>query len=280
VFLRHDAGHLYIAMRRPAVVNRHGEVVAWSKTAAGEDAPIWEDDSGEVFLADTVSGRVVHLGVSASGARYDALCSEADAKTEDSKWNGTWTSAVTASNSGLAIELAIPLKTLADAGLQTDRLGINFQINQRDISAEILRFPGGQGRDWKPKATNGEALTYLGLEGRAHCRNFTPLGLGAVPALKPRPFTVRLHFAEIEDAKPGERVFDVKLQEQVVLKGFDVVTAAGGPRKALVREFPHVMAGETLAVEFTTHAKTVTPRTAPILSGLEFFDEDFRANMR
>ncbi len=280
VFLRQDADHLFIAMKRLPVVNRLGAIVAWSKTAAGEDAPIWEDDSGEVFLSDAVSGKVVHLGVSASGARFDALCADANAKTEDSKWNGAWRSAVVANDTGLVIEFAIPLKTLAAAGLATDSLGINFQINQRDISAEILRFPGGQGRDWKPKQTNGEALTYLGLEGRAHCRNFTPLGLGTAPALKPRPFTVRLHFAEVEDAKPGERVFDVKLQDQVVIKDLDVVKAAGGPRKALVREFPHVMAGDTLTLEFISHTTPVKAGAAPILSGLEFFDEEFRAGAR
>ncbi len=275
VFLRQDADHLYIAMKRPSVVNRLGTVVAWSKTATGEDAPIWDDDSGEVFLTDMASGKVVHLGVSASGARYDALCGDANVKTEDGTWNGEWKSAIAADDTGLGIEFAIPLKTLAAAGLATDRLGINFQINQRDISAEILRFPGGQARDFKPKQTSGEALTFLGLEGRAHCRNFTPLGFGTRPALAPRPFTVRLHFAELEDVKPGERVFDVALQQKVVLKGLDVVTAAGGPRKALIREFPHVMAGDTLTLEFTSAAKPVTPRNGPILSGLEFFEEGF-----
>jgi len=274
VFLRQDASHLYIAIRRPPVLNRLREPVAWSRTAAGEDAPIWEDDSGEIFLTDSTSGKVVHLGVSASGARYDSLCG-GNAMAEDAKWDGAWTSAVIADTGGLAFEMAIPLKTLTDAGLQTDHLGINFQINQRDITAEVLRFPGGGVRNWKPKETNSEALAYLGLEGRAHCRNFTPLGLGALPKIEPRKFTVRLHFAELEDVKPGERVFDVKLQDQVVAKGLDVVTAAGGPRKAFVREFPHVIAGETLKVEFTPSAKTITPRTAPILSGLEFFEEGF-----
>jgi len=86
---------------------------------------------------------------------------------------------------------------------------------------------------------------------------------------------VRLHFAELEDVKPGERVFDVALQQKVVLKGLDVVTAAGGPHKALIREFPHVMAGDTLTLEFISAAKPVTPRNGPILSGLEFFEEGF-----
>jgi hypothetical protein len=182
---------------------------------------------------------------------------------------------VSADDLGLAFEFAIPLKTLAEAGLQTSSLAINLQMNQRDISGETLRFPGGGARDWKAKETNGEALTWLGLEGRAHCRNFTPLGLGAPPALSPRPFTVRLHFAELDDVKPGERVFDVKLQNRVVLKALDVVSAAGGARKALLREFQHVLAGETLKLEFTPASGAVTARGSPMLSALEFFEEGF-----
>jgi outer membrane protein assembly factor BamB len=274
VFLRQDAGHLYVAMKRPPVLGRLGVPSAWSKGAAGEDMPVWEGDSAEVFFSDAVSGKVVHLGVSASGARYDALCDSANTK-EERAWNGPWKSAVTADESGLAFELAIPLKTLAEAGLQTASLSVNFQMNQRDISGEALRFPGGGARDWKPKETSGEAQTWLGLEGRAHCRNFTPLGLGAPPALQPRPFAVRLHFAELDDVKPGERVFDVKLQDKVVLKALDVVSAAGGPRKALVREFPHVLAGDTLKLEFTPTTGALSARSSPILSGLEFFEEGF-----
>jgi outer membrane protein assembly factor BamB len=275
VFLRHDDRNLYVAMKRPAVTNRLGTIIAWKKDATGGDAAVWDDDSWEVFLGDNDSGKVVHLGVSASGARHDALCNDASAKAGDSSWNGAWTSAVTANESGLCIEMAIPWKTLTDAGLQKDRVGINFQSNQKDVSSEVLRFPGGVGRDWKSKETSSEALTYLGLEGRARCRNFTPLGLGIAPTIQPRPFTVRLHFAELDDVKPGERMFDVTLQGQVVEKSLDVVTAAGGPRKALVREFPHVLAGETLTVEFTSAAGNATRRTTPILSGLEFTEEGF-----
>ncbi|MCU0874642.1 MAG: PQQ-binding-like beta-propeller repeat protein, partial [Pirellulaceae bacterium] len=53
-------------------------------------------------------------------------------------------------------------------------------------------------------------------------------------------YTVRLHFAEPEDLQPGERVFDVRLQDEPVLKGFDIVQAAGAPRRAVVKEFAGV----------------------------------------
>ena len=63
-----------------------------------------------------------------------------------------------------------------------------------------------------------------------------------------RAFTVRLHFCELDDTKPGQRVFDVKIQGKVVAKGLDVVKETGGRYKALVKEYKGVRAGESLSV--------------------------------
>lgn len=273
-FLCHDATTLYIAARRPAVKGRLGKTVPWTKTVSGEDANVWDDDSFEVFLSDDHSGRVVHLGVSASGARYDALADGSAEKPEDRQWNADWKSEVAADETALVVQLAIPWKTIEAAGLKKDRLAVNFQMNQKDTSGESPRSPG---RPWSPKATgtSGEALSYLGILGREHCINFAPLGLGSPPKNEPRLFTVRLHFAEPDDIKPGQRVFDVKLQDKTVLKGFDVVKEAGGVRTALVKEFKNVPASEVMALEFIASAKELTAASAPILSALEIYDEAF-----
>jgi hypothetical protein len=50
-------------------------------------------------------------------------------------------------------------------------------------------------------------------------------------------YTVTLKFAEIWFAKAGERVFDVAINDQAVLEKFDVAAAAGGPRRAIDKEF-------------------------------------------
>ena len=55
-----------------------------------------------------------------------------------------------------------------------------------------------------------------------------------VPVGGPKPtYTVRLYFAEPDELKPGERVFDVLLGGRKVLENFDVAAAAGGPIAAL-----------------------------------------------
>ena len=47
-----------------------------------------------------------------------------------------------------------------------------------------------------------------------------------------RTYTVRLHSAEPDDVKLGERVFDVAMQGKTVPQRFDVVREAGGAEPA------------------------------------------------
>jgi outer membrane protein assembly factor BamB len=86
-------------------------------------------------------------------------------------------------------------------------------------------------------------------------------------------YTVRLAFAELDTAAPGTRVFDVKLQEQVVAKDFDPVREAGGPGRALVKEFRGVTAKDQLVVELIAPAKEPKGGSMPVLQGLEVLRE-------
>jgi outer membrane protein assembly factor BamB len=54
-------------------------------------------------------------------------------------------------------------------------------------------------------------------------------GLRVLTVKLPKPglYTVRLHFAEIEAAKPGVRVFDLLIQDRVVAKALDIAGRAG-----------------------------------------------------
>ena len=88
---------------------------------------------------------------------------------------------------------------------------------------------------------------------------------------QPRPYTVRLVFAEMEGRGPGERVFGVRLQDRTVEAKLDVAAAAGGPRRSLVREYRGILAGDTLTLELVP-ADTPT-QAPPILSGIEIVAE-------
>jgi hypothetical protein len=50
-------------------------------------------------------------------------------------------------------------------------------------------------------------------------------------------YNVTLKFAEIWFTEPSLRVFDVAINGAIVLKNFDVTAAAGGPRRAIDKQF-------------------------------------------
>ena len=62
-------------------------------------------------------------------------------------------------------------------------------------------------------------------------------------------YNVALHFAETEQAKPGQRVFDVKIQGKTVLSNLDIAAAAGGANRALTKAVRNVAATWTMTVE-------------------------------
>jgi len=93
----------------------------------------------------------------------------------------------------------------------------------------------------------------------------TVLTVDLIPAGgAPAGYTVRLVFAEPKaGAEAGGRVFDVLLQGEVVEAKFDVVAAAGGARRSVVRAYKSVRVTGKLVVEL----KPV--KGEPILCGVE-----------
>jgi len=268
VFARHDADNVYLAFRREpkrfdfderamkALGLKDGILGGWTRNTKGHDAPVWRDDSWELFLSDEGRAACVHLGVSASGARYDARFVYGEDDTEDTTWNGEWTSAVAAGKKEWTLELAVSWRTLAEAGLKKEQLAINV----RGMSELAI-----------PSFTHTLALRPPGLRGWDPCERFAPVSFGEPAAKPPMAYTVRLHFAEPDDIKPGHRVFDVRIQGATVLEDFDVVREAGGRNMALVREFRDIMAGDTVKIDLvqTAAAAEIKATTAPLLSGVE-----------
>jgi len=62
--------------------------------------------------------------------------------------------------------------------------------------------------------------------------------LYTIPHLTPQAsYKVRLHFAETYWTKAGKRIFNVLINNQPVLRGFDIFAAAGARDKAIVEAF-------------------------------------------
>jgi len=75
-----------------------------------------------------------------------------------------------------------------------------------------------------------------------------------VPNLTPGgTYRVRLHFAELFDNGPGQRLFNVAINGAQVLTNFDVYSAAGGFERALVEEYTTTAdANGQITVQYTT----------------------------
>lgn len=83
-------------------------------------------------------------------------------------------------------------------------------------------------------------------------------------------YNVRLYFADLENEQAGQRVFDIKLQGQVVLDKFDLVKEAGGSYRAVVREFAGVRVSRNLEIELVPRDKeSLSMNCMPVLCGVE-----------
>ncbi|MFH1265820.1 MAG: PQQ-binding-like beta-propeller repeat protein, partial [Planctomycetota bacterium] len=86
-------------------------------------------------------------------------------------------------------------------------------------------------------------------------------------------YRVKLAFADPDNDQPGRRVFDVKLQGKVVLESFDLVEAAGGRDRAIVKEFAGIEVSDNLTIELVSKDANPKPEQAPILQGVEVVRE-------
>jgi outer membrane protein assembly factor BamB len=95
-------------------------------------------------------------------------------------------------------------------------------------------------------------------------------GLVRASTISPRRYTVRLHFIEPEGVGPGRRIFDVRVQDKIVIRSLDVADRVG-PMTALVETVRGVPAGDTLKVSLEPHGNEEAP--GPILCGIEIVAE-------
>jgi len=83
-------------------------------------------------------------------------------------------------------------------------------------------------------------------------------------------YTVRMHFAETYEGieSEGPRVFDVKLQGDVVLKDFDIQKTAPGVQKAVVKQFKGItVSNGILQIDFVSKLQN------PEINGIEIVAE-------
>ncbi len=124
----------------------------------------------------------------------------------------------------------------------------------------------------KVTGTDSPWLYASGMEGMNTCR-IPLIGDGDGPAL----YTVRLGFAPREGDKPGQRVFDVKIQGQTVATELDIAAETGGDRRAVVKQFSAIACEDMLSIQLVPKVGDFTPSQTPALSTVEVVREQVLA---
>ena len=90
-----------------------------------------------------------------------------------------------------------------------------------------------------------------------------------VPNLTPgASYTVNLHFAEIYWTQAGQRTFNVSINGQAVLSNFDIIAAAGGANKAVVKQLSATAdSSGKLAIQFAAVKDNAQVNGIEVLGG-------------
>ena len=150
-------------------------------------------------------------------------------------------------------------------GLPSDRKAMGFSF---ELKTEFLKGGGyfRQNSETQPVAGADDSWVFSSC-GRGLRRCVLPLlGEGDGTA----EYTVRLYFAELENEQAVSRVFDIKLQGQTVLGGFDLSKEAGGHHRAVVKEFPGVRVSRSLEIELVPRNRESSSTShMPVLCGVQ-----------
>jgi len=262
LYLRHDEKNLYAG----AVFHKDAEndgSVSWVRNQKEKDSSVWKDDCLELFFSnkrakDLTDTKRIHIAVSASGARYDGLITRMNktkllrsinwdnaVKKEDATWDAEWKSSVSIKDEKLSVELAIPWETFEKIGAGKDSLFINTR-NRLPMPHQFYR----------PMMFAQSLILIDGKKSESKKR-----------------YTVRLHFSEPDDVRPGQRVFDVKLQGKPVLVNFDIIKETGKKHTALIKEFKNIEAADTVTLELITKVSDADAMSVPVISGMEVITE-------
>jgi hypothetical protein len=79
-----------------------------------------------------------------------------------------------------------------------------------------------------------------------------------------RHYNVTLYFTEPDDLKEGERVFDVFMQGEKILAGFDIALEAGESRRVISKKFRRIGVDGALRIDFSANGDR-----PPVISGIE-----------
>src|SRR6202022_4705131 len=121
--------------------------------------------------------------------------------------------------------------------------------------------------------TSGNTITTSGVSNPAPQAVYQSNRYGnftyTIPNLTPgASYTVRLHFAETYWTAAGSRPFNVSINGQQVLSGFDILATAGGANKAVIEQFTTTASTSgAITIQFATVKDNAQVNGIEVLGG-------------
>jgi outer membrane protein assembly factor BamB len=140
--------------------------------------------------------------------------------------------------------------------------GVKFTLNEEISGGQGFYAHGFEAEQFKD--TESPRVFSSGVTGMKSCR--IPLVEEGQPAQR---YTVKLGFCDPVNDKPGQRVFDVKLQGKTVLKDFDIAGEAGKKCAAIQKAFEGIEVADNLIVEMVPKSENLGNDAAPLLNSIE-----------
>ena len=147
--------------------------------------------------------------------------------------------------------------------------GVKFSLNDQILDG--MGYFCADARSVNVEGTDRPWLFASGCLGLSRCD--IPV-IDDIWGEEPGVYTVRLGFRALSGDRPGQRLFDIKLQDNIVLKNFDVLQEAETPLQAVIEEFKGIDVENVLTVEFLSKQTNPTRKEAPIINFIEVIRED------
>ncbi len=138
-----------------------------------------------------------------------------------------------------------------------------------DFREETLPGMGYFAHDSKGQSIAGTDKPWLFTSG---CRGLVRCQIPLIDAEAGQPegrYDVRLGFRAPDGDLPGQRVFDIKLQGQVVRENCDLAQLSNGTDQAVILDFEGVPVSGALALELAAKGSPITEANAPVINCIE-----------
>jgi len=161
--------------------------------------------------------------------------------------------------SGKIVRMGVNLGAPGDRKCDAGTLWLDYPSKGGRSPDVTVRVSGGEYFRRHSMNIGGTGHRWVAASGVKGATSVT-VGLGGGGS-----YNVRLYFCEPDEVEPGKRVFDVAVEGGSGVRGLDVVKAAGGRLRSLVKEMKGVQLSGSLKVRLTPQQGSLPP----VISGIE-----------